>query len=337
MKKYNIAIIGATGNVGREMLNILIERKFPINNIELLASEQSKGKILFFGKKKLKVKSLNDFSFTSTDIVLSSPGSEISKKFAPIAASQGAVVIDNTSFFRMNRNIPLIVPEVNSEDIANYKKKGIIANPNCSTIQMVMALKPIHDFFGIKRVVVSTYQSTSGAGKQAMDELFHQTLNVYKNKPLNKKIFTKRIAFNLIPHIDDFVENGQTKEEEKMVKETKKILDNKISIFATCVRVPVFVGHGESINIETKKAINLEKVIELMEKTPGIKLVDRREDGGYVTPDETAGEDDVFVSRVRIDNTVKNGLAFWVVADNLRKGAALNSIQIAEELIKKYI
>ena len=337
MKKYNIAIIGATGNVGREMLNILIERKFPINNIELLASEQSKGKVLGFGKKKLKVKSLNDFNFSSTDIVLSSPGSEISKKFAPIAASQGAVVIDNTSFFRMNRNIPLIVPEVNSEDIVNYKKKGIIANPNCSTIQMVMALKPIHDFFGIKRVVVSTYQSTSGAGKQAMDELFHQTLNVYKNKPLNKKIFTKRIAFNLIPHIDDFVENGQTKEEEKMVKETKKILDNKISIFATCVRVPVFVGHGESINIETKKAINLEKVIELMEKTPGIKLVDRREDGGYVTPDETAGEDDVFVSRVRIDNTVKNGLAFWVVADNLRKGAALNSIQIAEELIKKYI
>ena len=337
MKKYNIAIIGATGNVGREMLNILIERKFPINNIELLASEQSKGKILFFGKKKLKVKSLNDFSFTSTDIVLSSPGSEISKKFVPIAASQGAVVIDNTSFFRMNRNVPLIVPEVNGENIANYKKKGIIANPNCSTIQMVMALKPIHDFFGIKRVVVSTYQSTSGAGKQAMDELFHQTLNVYKNKPLNKKIFTKRIAFNLIPHIDDFIENGQTKEEEKMVKETKKILDNKISVFATCVRVPVFVGHGESINIETKKTINLEKVLELMEKTPGIKLVDRREDGGYVTPDETAGEDDVFVSRVRIDNTLKNGLAFWVVADNLRKGAALNSIQIAEELIKKYI
>jgi aspartate-semialdehyde dehydrogenase len=337
MKKYNIAIVGATGNVGREMLNILIERKFPINNIDILASEKSKGKILGFGKKKLKVKSLNEFDFTSTDIVLSSAGSEISKKFSPLAASQGAIVIDNTSFFRMNRNVPLIVPEVNGDDIVNYKKKGIIANPNCSTIQMVMALKPLHDFFGIKRVLVSTYQSTSGAGKQAMDELFHQTLNVYKDKPLNKRVFTKRIAFNLIPHIDSFVEGGQTKEEEKMVKETKKILDNKISVFATCVRVPVFVGHGESINIETKKAINLEKVSELMEKAPGIKLVDKREDGGYVTPDETAGEDDVFVSRVRIDNTVKNGLAFWVVADNLRKGAALNSIQIAEELIKKYI
>ena len=337
MKKYNLAIIGATGNVGREILNILTERNFPVKNIEVLASEKSKGKILNFGKKKLKVKDLYEFDFTSTDIVLSSPGSEISKKYAPIAASQGAIVIDNTSFFRMNRNVPLIVPEVNGKDIINYKKKGIIANPNCSTIQMVMALKPLHDAFEIKRIVVSTYQSTSGAGKQAMDELFHQTLDVYKNKPLRQNIFTKRIAFNLIPHIDSFVEDGQTKEEEKMVKETKKILGKKISVFATCVRVPVFVGHGESINIETKKKINIEKAVDLLEKSPGIKLIDKREDGGYITPDETAGENDVFISRVRIDKTVKNGLALWVVADNLRKGAALNSVQIAEELIKKYI
>ncbi|MDC3091622.1 aspartate-semialdehyde dehydrogenase [Rickettsiales bacterium] len=337
MKKYSLAIIGATGNVGREILNILAERNFPVRNIEVLASEKSKGKFLNFGKKKLKVKDLSGFDFTSTDIVLSSPGSEISKKYAPIAASQGAIVIDNTSFFRMNRNVPLIVPEVNGKDIINYKKKGIIANPNCSTIQMVMALKPLHDVFEIKRIVVSTYQSTSGAGKQAMDELFHQTLDVYKNKPLRQNIFTKRIAFNLIPHIDSFIEDGQTKEEEKMVKETKKILDKKISVFATCVRVPVFVGHGESINIETKKKINIEKAVELLEKSPGIKLIDKREDGGYITPDETAGENDVFISRVRIDKTVKNGLALWVVADNLRKGAALNSVQIAEELIKEYI
>ena len=337
MKKYSLAIIGATGNVGREILNILTERNFPLRNIEVLASEKSKGKILNFGKKKLKVKDLSEFDFTSTDIVLSSPGSEISKKYAPIAASQGAIVIDNTSFFRMNRNVPLIVPEVNGKDIINYKKKGIIANPNCSTIQMVMALKPLHDVFEIKRIVVSTYQSTSGAGKQAMDELFHQTLDVYKNKPLRQNIFTKRIAFNLIPHIDSFVEDGQTKEEEKMVKETKKILDKKISVFATCVRVPVFVGHGESINIETKKKIHIEKAVDLLEKSPGIKLIDKREDGGYITPDETAGENDVFISRVRIDKTVKNGLALWVVADNLRKGAALNSVQIAEELIKEYI
>ena len=336
MKKYNIAIVGATGNVGREILKILVERKFPFKRIELLASEKSVGiKIPFLKKKSINVKSLNGYDFKGTDIVLSSAGSEISKKFAPKATEKGAIIIDNSSQFRMDKDVPLVVPEVNLETIKNYKKKKIIANPNCSTIQMVTALKPLHDEFNIKRIVVSTYQSTSGAGKSAMDELFHQTLDVYKNKPLIPNVFSKKIAFNIIPHIDNFLEEGQTKEEQKMIDETKKILDKKINVFATCVRVPVFIGHGESITIETKKSIDLEKVRKVLNQGKGIKVIDNREDGGYATSDETAGLDDVFISRIRLDKSVKNGLGLWVVSDNLRKGAALNSVQIAEELIKE--
>ena len=336
MKKYNIAIVGATGNVGREMLKILVERKFPFKRIELLASEKSTGsKIPFLKRKSIEVKNLNGYDFKGTDIVLSSAGSEISKEFAPEATKKGAVIIDNTSQFRMDKDIPLVVPEVNPETIKDFKKKRIIANPNCSTIQMVTALKPLHDEFNIKRIVVSTYQSTSGAGKSAMDELFHQTLDVYKEKPLIPDVFSKKIAFNIIPHIDDFLESGQTKEEQKMVDETKKILDKKINVFATCVRVPVFVGHGESISIETRKSISLDKAVEVLNEGKGIKVIDKRENGGYATADETAGLDDVFISRLRLDKSVKNGLGLWVVSDNLRKGAALNSIQIAEELIKE--
>ncbi len=336
MKKINIAIVGSTGNVGREILKILIERKFPFGKIELLASEKSVGKKINFQKKKsIEVKHLEGFNFKGVDLVFSSAGASVSKNFAPIALDKGSVVIDNTSAFRLEKNVPLVVPEVNSDALKNFKKNGIIANPNCSTIQMVTALKPLHDELGIKRIVVSTYQSTSGAGKSAMDELFHQTLDVYRNKSLIPNIFTKKIAFNLIPHIDDFLDEGQTKEEQKMVDETKKILDKKISVFATCVRVPVFVGHGESINIETKKVIKLDKVREILNSASGVSLIDKRENGGYVTPDESAGLDDVFVSRLRIDKSVKNGLGMWVVSDNIRKGAALNSVQIAEELIKR--
>ena len=336
MKKINIAIIGSTGNVGREILKILVERKFPFGKIELLASEKSVGKKINFQKKKaIEVKNLESFNFKNVDIVFSSAGAIVSKTFVPKALDKGAIVIDNTSAFRLEKNVPLIVPEVNAGALKNFKKNGIIANPNCSTIQMVTALKPIHDQLGIKRIVVSTYQSTSGAGKLAMDELFHQTLDVYRNKSLIPNIFTKKIAFNLIPHIDDFLDEGQTKEEQKMVDETKKILDKKISVFATCVRVPVFVGHGESINIETKKIVKLDKVREILNSANGVSLIDKRENGGYVTPDESAGLDDVFVSRLRIDKSIKNGLGMWVVSDNIRKGAALNSVQIAEELIKR--
>ena len=336
MKKINIAIIGSTGNVGREILKILVERKFPFGKIELLASEKSVGKKINFQKKKsIEVKHLEGFNFKGVDLVFSSAGASVSKNFVPIALDKGSVVIDNTSAFRLEKNVPLIVPEVNSVALKNFKKNGIIANPNCSTIQMVTALKPLHDELGIKRIVVSTYQSTSGAGKSAMEELFHQTLDVYRNKSLIPNIFTKKIAFNLIPHIDDFLDEGQTKEEQKMVDETKKILDKKISVFATCVRVPVFVGHGESINIETKKVIKLDKVREILNSASGVSLIDKRENGGYVTPDESAGLDDVFVSRLRVDKSIKNGLGMWVVSDNIRKGAALNSVQIAEELIKR--
>ena len=335
MKKINIAIVGSTGNVGREILKILVERKFPFGKIELLASEKSVGKKINFQKKKsIEVKKLEGFNFKGVDLVFSSAGARVSKNFVPIALDKGVVVIDNTSAFRLEKNVPLVVPEVNSDILKNFKN-GIIANPNCSTIQMVTALKPIHDQLGIKRIVVSTYQSTSGAGKSAMDELFHQTLDVYRNKSLIPNIFTKKIAFNLIPHIDDFLDEGQTKEEQKMIDETKKILDKKISVFATCVRVPVFVGHGESINIETKKVIKLDKVREMLNSANGVSLIDKRENGGYVTPDESAGLDDVFVSRLRVDKSIKNGLGMWVVSDNIRKGAALNSVQIAEELIKR--
>lgn len=334
MKKYNVAIVGVTGNVGREILNILYQRKFPVKKIHALASEKSDGLKLTYGvDRELIVRSLENFDFKDIDIVLSSPGSEVSKKFVPIATKSGSIVIDNTSLFRMSKDVPLIVPEVNPEEIKNFKKKKIIANPNCSTIQMVVALKPIDDLFKIKKIIVSTYQSTSGAGKQAMEELFHQTLDVYKNKPLKTNVFTKRIAFNLIPHIDKFLDNGSTNEENKMVVETQKILGRKIEIFATCVRVPVFVGHGESVYLETEKNIDLKKLITRIKKTNGLSLVDKRIDGGYVTPDESAGEDDVFISRLRLGENKKN-LGMWVVADNLRKGAALNSVQIAELLIQ---
>ena len=334
MKKYNLAVIGATGNVGREILNILDDRDFPIKELFALASNSSEGKKIIFGNdKKITAQNIEKFNFKNIDIAISSSGSEVSKTYVPKATKAGAIVIDNTSYFRMEKDIPLVVPEVNSEEIKKFKKKKIIANPNCSTIQLVTVLKPIHDAFSIKRVVVSTYQSTSGAGKKAMDELFNQTLDVYKNKHLKQKIFTKRIAFNLIPHIDKFLDDGYTKEEWKMSEETKKILDPKIKLSATCVRVPVFIGHAESVNIETKKQIPLEELKELLSKSPGISVVDSRTDGGYVTPDETTGEDQVFVSRIRTDGTIKNGVSLWIVADNLRKGAALNSVQIAEKLI----
>ena len=337
MKNYNIAVVGATGNVGREILNILDQRSFPINNLNALASNKSEGTKLIYGSdKEVTVEALDKFDFKGTDIVLSSPGSDVSKKFVPSATKAGSVVIDNTSQFRMHKDIPLIVPEVNPDDLKSFKKKGVIANPNCSTIQMVIALKPIDDLFNIKKVIVSTYQSTSGAGKLAMEELFHQTLDVYKNKPLKPEIFTKRIAFNLIPHIDNFIENGDTKEEMKMIEETQKIMGKNIEIFSTCVRVPVFVGHGESIYLETEKNIDLKKLVTKLKKTDGLSLVDKRIDGGYVTPDESAGEDDVFLSRLRLGRNKKT-VGLWVVADNLRKGAALNSVQIAELLIKKYL
>ena len=335
MKKFNIAVVGATGNVGREILNILDSRNFPIKELHAIASSKSEGKKISYGEdKEIEVKDLEKFDFSKIDLVLSSPGSKVSEIFVPKATKSGAIVIDNTSFFRMKNDVPLIVPEVNPEEINNAKKK-IISNPNCSTIQMVVALKPIHDLFTLKKVIVATYQSTSGAGKSAMDELFDQTLDVYKNKPLKNKIFTKKIAFNLIPHIDKFLENGETKEENKMVEETKKILKSDLEIFSTCVRVPVFVGHGEAIYLETKKDIDLKKLITKLKKSPGLSLVDKHIDGGYVTPDESAGEDEVFISRLRLGTNDKKSLGLWVVADNLRKGAALNTVQIAELLIKK--
>ena len=334
MKKYNVTIVGATGNVGREIISILNKRKFPIKKLDLVASKNSKGIKIKFGKKYIFVKSLNDYSFKDIDIVLSSAGSKVSKEFVPNATKSGSIVIDNTSTFRMLKDVPLIVPEVNINDLKKFKKKRIISNPNCSTIQMVTALKPLHDKFIIKRIVVSTYQSTSGAGKAAMDELFHQTLDVYRKNKIEPELFSKNIAFNVIPHIDEFLKDGQTKEEWKMEAETKKILDSKLKVAATCVRVPVFIGHGESINIETEKSINYKSATKILKKAQGITVVDERKNGGYITPDESSGEDDVFVSRIRNDSSVKNGLALWVVSDNLRKGAALNSVQIAEELIK---
>lgn len=334
MKKLKVAVVGATGNVGREILNILDSRKFPAEKIHAVASSKSKGmKITYGNDKETIVEALDNFKFDGVDIVLSSPGSKVSEKFVPKAVKSGAVVIDNTSHFRMKKDIPLVVPEVNPEEISKLKR-NIIANPNCSTIQMVMALKPINDLFKIKKIVVATYQSTSGAGKAAMDELFHQTLDVYKNKPLKEKEFTKKIAFNLIPHIDEFAADGNTKEELKMIYETQKILGSKIEIFATCVRVPVFVGHGESIYVETDKIIDLKKLTSSIKKSKGLSLVDKRIDGGYVTPDESAGEDEVFISRMRY-GVNKKSLGLWVVSDNLRKGAALNTVQIAELFLKK--
>ena len=335
---YRIAVVGATGNVGREMLNILDERNFPADEVVALASAHSVGRQVSFGNRAvLKVQDLAKFDFKGIDIVLSSPGGKVSAEHSPRAAKAGAVVIDNTSHWRMDPDVPLVVPEVNRSAIADYKRRHIIANPNCSTIQMVMALKPIHDAAKIKRVVVSTYQSTSGAGKDAMDELLNQTKSFFVNQDLEPKKFSKNIAFNVIPHIDVFMEDGATKEEWKMMVETKKILDPKIKVHATCVRVPTFVGHAEAINLELESPLDEDEARRVLAAMPGILVVDRREPGGYVTPKEVTGQDAVFVSRVRVDPTVENGLSLWVVSDNLRKGAALNAVQIAEELIRGYI
>ena len=335
---FKIAVVGATGAVGREMLQTLEERSFPIKEIVALASEKSLGKEVSFGEKKpLTVQNLETFDFTSCDIALFSAGSAIAEKFGPKAAQQGAVVIDNSSRWRMESEIPLIVPEVNSAALAGYSKRNIVANPNCSTAQLVMALKPLHDVFKINRVVVSTYQSVSGAGSTGMDELFNQTRAVYVNDPIENKEFTKKIAFNCIPHIDMFMDDGFTKEEWKMTAETRKILDPNINVVAHCVRVPVFIGHAEAVFIETNKPVDEQAARDVLSSFPGVIIVDHREDGGYVTPDECAGEDGVYISRLRRDPTVKNGLVFWCVSDNLRKGAALNAVQIAEALIENHL
>ncbi|MFV3075820.1 aspartate-semialdehyde dehydrogenase [Niveispirillum fermenti] len=332
---YKVAVVGATGNVGREMLQTLADRKFPVSEVVALASERSAGQQVSFGEDQvLKVQDLARFDFSGTDFVLSSPGAKISAQFAPRAAEAGACVIDNTSHFRMDPDVPLVVPEVNPHHLAGWRKKGIIANPNCSTIQMVMALKPLHDLAKIRRVVVSTYQSVSGGGKEAMDELFTQTRAIYVNDPVEKKKFTKQIAFNVIPHIDVFMDDGMTKEEWKMVVETKKILDPSIKVTATAVRVPVFIGHSEALNIEFERPVTADEARRALRAAPGISVVDHRADEGYVTPVEVAGEDNVYVSRIREDATIENGLNLWVVADNLRKGAALNAVQIAEAMIR---
>jgi len=334
---YKVAVVGATGNVGRELLNIMSERNFPADEVVALASERSIGFEVSFGEDDvLKVQNLAEYDFSGIDIVLSSPGAKISAKYSPKAAAAGAVVIDNTSHFRMDPDVPLVVPEVNPDAISGYKKRGIIANPNCSTIQMVTALQPLHELGKIERVVVATYQSVSGGGKEAMDELFNQTRGIFVNEPVasNQQVFTKQIAFNTIPHIDIFMDDGQTKEEWKMVAETRKIMDPDIAVTATCVRVPVFIGHAEAINLQFANPVSEEEARDALNKAPGVVVVDHRADEGYVTPVECAGEDPVYVSRIRKDPTIENGLNIWVVADNLRKGAALNTVQIAEELVR---
>ncbi|MEM8770393.1 MAG: aspartate-semialdehyde dehydrogenase [Pseudomonadota bacterium] len=333
--EINIAIVGATGNVGQEMLAILAERHFPVKEAYALASRQSIGREISFGDKTLKCVDLDTFDFSKVDIALFAAGGAVSKEWAPKAAAAGAIVIDNSSHFRMDPDVPLIVPEVNADAVAAYAKKNIIANPNCSTAQLVVALKPLHDAARIKRVVVSTYQSTSGAGKDAMDELFNQTKGIFVNDDPSPDKFTKQIAFNVIPHIDVFMEDGFTKEEWKMTAETKKILDPKIKLTATCVRVPTFVGHAEAVNIEFENELSDDEAREILREAPGLLVVDKREDGGYVTPIDSVGEFATFVSRVRVDPTVENGLALWVVSDNLRKGAALNAVQIAELLLNR--
>jgi aspartate-semialdehyde dehydrogenase len=332
---YKVAIVGATGNVGREMLTILSERGFPADEVVALASRRSMGVEVSYGERVLKVKAIENHDFTDTDICLMSAGSEISKEWTPKIAAAGCVVIDNSSAWRYDPDVPLIVPEVNADAVADFRKKNVIANPNCSTAQLVVALKPLHDHATIKRVVVATYQSVSGAGKDAMDELFSQTRAVFAANTLEPKIFPKRIAFNVIPHIDSFRDDGFTREEWKMEAETKKILDPKIQLVATCVRVPVFVGHSEAVNVEFEKPISADEARQLLRNAPGILVVDKREPGGYMTPYEAAGEDVTYVSRIREDKTVPHGLAFWCVSDNLRKGAALNAIQIAESLINR--
>ena len=331
---YRVAVVGATGAVGREMLKTLAERQFPADEVAAVASGRSTGQEVSFGEKQvLKVRNLETFDFAGWDIGLFSPGASVSAVHAPRAAAAGCVVIDNTSHFRMEPDIPLVVPEVNPQALRSYGKRNIIANPNCSTIQMVVALKPLHDEFRIKRVLVATYQSVSGAGKEAMDELYAHTRKVFVHEHEEPEQFTKEIAFNCIPHIDKFLDDGSTKEEWKMVAETKKILDPDIAVHATCVRVPVFIGHGEAVNVEFHNPVTAGEARAALRDAPGVEVVDVREDGGYVTPLECAGEDAVYVSRIRKDPTVEHGLSFWCVSDNLRKGAALNAVQIAETLI----
>ena len=333
---YKVAIVGVTGNVGREMLNVLNERKFPVDELYALASRRSVGTEVSFGDKTIKCRDLETFDFKGVDICLMSAGSAVSKEYSPRIGAQGCVVIDNSSYWRYDQDVPLVVPEVNADAISGFTKKNIIANPNCSTAQLVVALKPLHDAATIKRVVVATYQSVSGAGKDAMDELWSQTKGKYvPGQEVDPKKFPKQIAFNCIPHIDVFMEDGYTKEEWKMLAETKKILDPKIKLTATCVRVPVFVGHSEAVTIEFTKPISPDEAREILRNAPGISVVDKREPGGYITPVEAAGEFDTFVSRIREDATVENGLQMWIVSDNLLKGAALNAVQIAEALISR--
>ena len=332
---YKVAVVGATGNVGREMLGILAERSFPADEVVALASRRSMGVEVSYGDRVLKCRTLEHYDFSDVDICLMSAGSPVAKEWAPKIAAAGAVVIDNSSCWRYDSDVPLIVPEVNADAVAGFRKRGIIANPNCSTAQLVVALKPLHDHAKIKRVVVATYQSVSGAGKDAMDELFSQTKSVFSLEEMESKKFPKRIAFNVIPHIDVFLDDGFTKEEWKMVVETKKILDPKIKVVATCVRVPVFIGHSEAVNIEFENPITADEARDILRSAPGCIVIDKRESGGYVTPHECAGEDATYISRIREDATVENGLVMWVVSDNLRKGAALNAIQIAECLINR--
>ncbi len=334
---YKVAVVGATGNVGRQLMSILAERNFPLDEIYALASKNSVGREISFGETRtVKVQALDDFDFNGVDIGLFSPGSSISKIHAPRAAEAGCVVIDNTSQFRYEKDIPLVVPEVNAHALEGFRKRNIIANPNCSTIQMVVALKPLHDLAKIKRVVVSTYQSVSGGGKEAMDELYEQTKKIYVYDQVQPKKFTKQIAFNVIPHIDVFMDDGYTKEEWKMRVETKKILDESIEVCATCVRVPVFIGHAESINVEFERELSVQEVFDALSDAPGVNIFDHPAENVYATPVEIAGEDGVFVSRIRKDPTNPKAINLWVAADNVRKGAALNAIQIAEELIKNH-
>ena len=332
---YKVAIVGATGNVGREMLEILAERGFPADEVVAIASRRSMGTEVSFGDKTLKVKALDQFDFNGTDLCLMSAGGETSKEWSPKIAATGCVVIDNSSAYRYDPDVPLIVPEVNPDAVAGFAKKNIIANPNCSTAQLVVALKPLHDHARIKRVVVSTYQSVSGAGKDGMDELFKQSRAVFVADEIERKKFTKRIAFNVIPHIDAFMEDGSTKEEWKVMAETKKMLDPKIKITCTAVRVPVFIGHSEAVNIEFENPITADEARDILREAPGCIVIDKHEDGGYITPYESAGEDATFISRIREDQTLDNGLNIWIVSDNLRKGAALNTVQIAELLINR--
>jgi aspartate-semialdehyde dehydrogenase len=333
--EYSVAVVGATGNVGREMLDILAERAFPAGEVVALASRRSQGVEVSYGERTLKVKALEHYDFSGTDLCLMSAGSAVSKEWSPKIAAAGAVVIDNSSCWRYDADVPLIVPEVNADAVAGFRRRGIIANPNCSTAQLVVALKPLHDKAKIRRVVVSTYQSVSGAGKQAMDELFAQTKAVFQIEEIVPNKFPKRIAFNLIPHIDVSMEDGYTKEEWKMVVETKKILDPKIKLTATCVRVPVFISHSEAVNVEFENPITPDEARDILRNAPGCLVVDAPQSGGYVTPYEAAGEDATYISRLREDATVENGLAMWIVSDNLRKGAALNAVQIAECLVNR--